>query len=265
MLRLLIARSGSNPNQSKAIANQIVQAAKFDKTIVGVQGWTTSATTLNAVKILANAHLPIVASDTATDALTNISPYFFRIGTPSSISVPLETTYIEKQLKSQRVVIFRDPNETYSESASEDLKQQFQKDGYQIASIEDFTTGTDAQSEQLAQHIQKVLTTYQPDLFYIATNTVGDVTTLLETIPETAEYADTKVFAGGAGYELVQSETKPKGYQRLLLSSSTYPDVWSILDPEKTAPPFFRIIAQHTILVTNILVFMDIAVPTMKS
>src|SRR5947207_15339074 len=98
MLRLLIARSGSNPNQSKAIANQIVQAAKFDKTIVGVQGWTTSATTLNAVKILANAHLPILASDTATDALPNISPYFFLIGTPSSLCVTLETTYIEKQL-----------------------------------------------------------------------------------------------------------------------------------------------------------------------
>ncbi len=242
-LRLLIARSGSDPKRSEDIAKQIVLAAQFDKTIVGVQGWTTSVTTLNAVKILADAHpLPIVAADTASDELTGKSPYFFRVGTPSQVSTPLETTYIEKQLKSQRLVILRDPGEPYSRDTSARLGQQFAQDGYKIASIEDFTIDKDAKDGKLAKLVQKALTTYKPDLFYIATNTVGDVIALLNAIPADPEYAGIKVFAGGAGYELVQNLDKVTGtgYTRMLLSSSAYPDEWSMLGQGKPVPPFFQ-------------------------
>ena len=86
---------------------------------MGVQGWTTSQTTLEVVDILAAAHLPIVASDTASDELTRKSPYFFRIGTPSSVYASLIAKYIEKNLASQRLVIFRDPKEPYSLSLSD--------------------------------------------------------------------------------------------------------------------------------------------------
>jgi ABC-type branched-subunit amino acid transport system substrate-binding protein len=237
MLRLLIARSGSNPDRTVDIARQIVQAAQFDKTIVGVQGWTTSATTLKVVHILADAHLPIIAADTASDELTSISPYFFRIGTPSSVSIRLKTTYIENQLKSQRVVIFKDPDEPFSRNLSANLVKQFTEDKYKHFSIEEFQT---ADEVRLAQQVQKALTTYKPDLLYITTNTVGDVATLLNSIPATAEYANLKVFTGGAGYELVQSANKPGGYARLLFSSSAYPDGWLILAPGEPEPPFFK-------------------------
>src|SRR5262249_53597978 len=127
-LRLLIARSGSNPDRSKDIANQILQAARFDKTIVGVQGWTNSLTTLNAIKILVQAHLPIVASSTTSDALTGISPYFFRVNAPNVVQVPLMTNYIETKLAPRHLVVFRDHTEPYSSSLSNDFAQRFTQD-----------------------------------------------------------------------------------------------------------------------------------------
>jgi hypothetical protein len=162
MLRLLIAKSGSNPDNVRIIAQEIVKVAKKDKTIVGIQSWPTSLMTLNAVTILASAHLPIVGADTASDALTGISPYFFRVGASSSESTPLKVNYIEKQLSPQHLVIFRDHTEPFSSNSAANFAQQFTKDGYHIASIEDFKTAQDAQDGKLTLHVKNVLKKYKP-------------------------------------------------------------------------------------------------------
>lgn len=243
-LRLLIARSGSNIDKDKATANlqdvahQVVRAAQFDKTIVGVQGWTNSETTANAIKILEDAHLPIVAPNATSDNFTSISPYFFRVLASNKAHATLIAPYIERQLKAQRLVIFRDLGETYSSTLSEALLEQFAKDRYRTASVQDFQTAN--KDGLLAQKVQNALTAYNPDLLYIITNTVGDVTTLLNSIPD--GYPDLKVFTGGAGYRLVQADTKPNGYGRLLLSVTAFPDEWKIaeLSQGRSEPPFFE-------------------------
>jgi len=239
-LRLLIAKSGSNTDRSKDIARQVVLAAQHDKTIVGVQGWGNSEATLDVVGIVASAHLPIVASDAASNDLTGISPYFFRVGVSSAVNAPLKATYVEKKLAPRHLVIFKDDAEPYSRDSAADFSRQFTQGGYQIASTEDFKTAEDAQDGHLAQHVRDVLTAYKPDFIFMATNAVSDVTTVLNTIPATVEYASLKVFAGSAGYELVRSGEKVPGYTHMLLSSSAFPDEWSILAPENPEPPFFK-------------------------
>lgn len=236
MLRFLIARSGSHPENVQMIAQQIVQAGKYDKTIVGVQGWPTSVATLNVVSILAAAHLPVIASNTTTDDLTGVSTYFFRLVAPNIQQIPLITTYVEKNIAPQRLVVFEDPKEPYSQSLASDFSRQFTKDGYKIVSTENFTTGTDP---QLAQHVRNVLTTYKPDFLFFPTNTVGDIKTVLKTVESTPGYANLKVFTGGAGYELVQDGGVITGYEHMLLTASAYPDEWSILDPNDPLPSFF--------------------------
>jgi len=236
-LRLLIASSGSNPNRSKDIAQQIVQVVQSDKTIVGVQGWPTSVSTLNAIQTLVQARLPIVAADTVSDLLTNISPYFFRIEAPSSVNVFLTTNYIEKKFAPQRLVILRDLNEPYSYGASQDFVRQFMTDGYRVAHIEDFKT---ADEGKLAQQVQNILPTYKPDLLYIPTINIEDIKTVLNNIPTTAEYANLKVLTGVEGYELVHPEHQVSGYTRMLISSSAFPDEWQILAQGQPEPPFFK-------------------------
>src|SRR5712691_871474 len=78
-VRLLIANAGNVPTNATMVAQQIVQAAQHDKTIVGVMGWPFSSHTLNAVKILAAAGIPLVSETASSDLLTKISPYFFRV------------------------------------------------------------------------------------------------------------------------------------------------------------------------------------------
>ena len=237
-LRLLIANSGSGSNHSKDIASQIVKAAQYDKTIVGVQGWTTSVTTLNALSTLVQAHLPIVASDIASDTLKGISPYFFRIENRIELNIPLAITYIKKQQAHQRLIIFRNPKDLYSVEASDSFTQQYNKDGYRIAATEDFQTGNET---ALTQLVQSALEQYHPNLVYIPTTTVDDITTLLKAIPSTAEYANLKVLTGVEGYELVQpGMTFPDGYTRMLMSSSAFPDEWAMQALGHQEPPFFK-------------------------
>lgn len=239
-LRLLIATSGSNPDNVPVIAHQIVEAAQHDNTIVGVQGWTTPLTTLNAVPILASAHLPIVAGDTASDALTGISTYFYRLGASNIVGTPFKTNYIEKELAPQRTVIFRDHTDPDSTNSADDFAKRFINDGYHIASTEDFQTAKDGQKGKLAQHVQDVLTKYKPDFLFLATTSVSDVKIVLNTISANAKYANLKVLTGEAGYELVQSGEKINGYAHLLISSAAFPDEWSILDLGESPPLFFN-------------------------
>ncbi len=236
-LRLLIANSGSGSNHSKDIADQIVKAAQYDKTIVGVQGWITSVTTLNALPTLKQAHLPVVASDIASNTLTGISPYFFRIENPIKVNITVAVNYIKKQRAPQRLVIFRDPEDLYSVEASDSFTREYNKDGYHIAATEDFQTGNET---ALTQRVQSAFKQHHPDLVYIPTSTVDDITTLLKAIPPTAEYANLKVLTGVEGYELVQpGMTFPDRYTRMLMSSSAFPDEWVILAPGQE-PPFFK-------------------------
>jgi len=147
--------------------------------------------------------------------------------------------YVEKKLVPQHLVIFRDPNETFSLSLSDALIRQFSEDRYQTPIIENFKTA-DKDKDGFTQHIQDVLTKYHPDFLFIPTNAPTDVTTLLNAIPPTQEYAKLKVFVGSAGYELVQTGAAFTGYTRMLISSSAFPDEWSLLAPGKPLPSFFK-------------------------
>jgi len=233
-LRLLIARSGSTPSNSKRIAQQIVQAAQFDKTIVAVQGWTSSDTTLPAVQILADAHLPMISATATTDGLTGKSPYFFRTTVPNAIQAPFIAQYIKEKLQSQSIVIFKDSNETYSNTFSQDLAQQLP-----IKYTQEFTTTKDVQNRTLAQKVVSILSNYNPDLIIFATRDVNDITVMLNAIPANPQYANLKVFSGGAAYELANLQKKPNGYARIIFSVAAYPDQWSILAPQSEPPPFF--------------------------
>src|SRR5436305_2569801 len=76
LLRLLIANSGSQVSYTTAVAQQITAAAKYDKTILGIIGWSFSDNAYNAVKVLEQVHLPMVSPTASADTLTHISPYF---------------------------------------------------------------------------------------------------------------------------------------------------------------------------------------------
>jgi ABC-type branched-subunit amino acid transport system substrate-binding protein len=238
-VRLLIAKSGSDPVRSSYIARLVVKAAQADKTIVGVMGWTTSATSVDVVPILAQSHIPIVSAGVASDLLTNISPYFFRVGPPNKIMTKLLAQYVESKLHPQRLVIFKDTHEAYSLSLSEAFTNQMNADGQgnHIASTQEFLTG-EKPAARLSQLVQNTLRNYHPDVIFMTSNSVEDMATLLNAIPSTAEFAQLKVVMGIAGYELTESNEKVYDYNRLIFSSAASPAIWDHLPHSR--PIFFN-------------------------
>ncbi|MBA2286110.1 MAG: protein kinase [Ktedonobacteraceae bacterium] len=239
-VRLLIAKSGSDPQRSADIAQQIVKAAQFDKTLVGVMGWTTSATSVDTVPILARAHIPMVAAGVASDQLTGISPYFYRVGPPNSVTVKLLTKYIELKLHPRHVVLFEDPTESYSQSLAQAFAAQYTADGYANLLAPTMTFKTGGPAATLSQSILDVLHQSQvPDVIVFTSNNVNDMTTVLNTIPDTPQYAQLKVAMGIAGYEVTESDKHFNGYNRLIFASAAFPDEWNLFSPGNQ-PLFFQ-------------------------
>src|SRR5207302_4869120 len=131
-VRLLVANTGNLATYAKPVAQQIVQAARTDKTIVGVMGWPFSSRTLKAINILAAAHIPMVSQTATSVELTGISPYFFRVAPPDTSQAAAGAKYAEQTLHDKAVALFEDPTDSYSKSLGEAFKRQFTADGNSI-------------------------------------------------------------------------------------------------------------------------------------
>ena len=238
-VRLLIANSGSGDElRASQIAQQIVQAASKDKTIVGVMGWPYSKSTLSAVHILADAHIPMVSETASTDTLTKISPYFFRVIPPDASQGKVNAHYVTQLLHAKRVALFVDPDNAYSSDFADDFKRQYLAQGNDnnIVATERYTIGVQGQA-QLSSLLTDALS-YNPDVIYFA-GYASDLSTLLAALPTSGTNANVKVVGGEGFYELsgYTSDAHPH-LKQLRFLSYAYPDEWTIAN--LTEPHFFQ-------------------------
>ncbi len=231
LLRLLVANSGSDPDMATDVAQQIVQARQAAK-IIGVMGWTFSAQTINAMKLFADAGLPMVAPTASTDDLTGFSRFFFRVAPANKTQAIAGAQYMEHQMHVRRVALFVDPNNSYSKSLANDFIAQFVSDGNKIIDVEEYKV---ADTVTLPAHLDKALTT-KPDAIYFA-GYASDLATLLEQRPAI------NVMGGDGLYELGGYTGKARqGFIHLQFTAFAYPDVWGM---EKLPPhPFFTLYGQ---------------------
>jgi eukaryotic-like serine/threonine-protein kinase len=229
-VRLLIANSGSQTQYADQVAGQIVELAKSDPTFVGVMGWPYSSRSLEVVRTLTQAGIPIVSQTSSSDDLTNISPYFFRVAPANKIQGIVGARYAEHTLNARSAVLFVDPSDSYSQSLAQDFSQQFQADGQQILATEDYTKGNATSIRSL---IVDALS-HHPDIIYFS-GYASDVDTLISnplsgTIP---------VMGGDALYELSgYPHSGHASLTRLRFTTFAYPDEWNVLG-YKLLPAFF--------------------------
>jgi serine/threonine protein kinase/ABC-type branched-subunit amino acid transport system substrate-binding protein len=228
--RLLIANSGADANNVTAVANQIVQAAAKDPTIVGVMGWPYSGLAQDAIAILGPAKIPMVSSTASSDALTGISPYFFRVAPPDKSQSAVGVHYAQTTLHAKNVAVFVDNSDSYSQSLGTGFSQQFS--GGTVNTV-NYTRG-DATSISTA--LQKALSNKPvPDLIYFAGYS-DDVSILLKDLPASNPIA---VLGGDALYNLGGYPAGTPGLTRLHFTAFAYPDEWSILGYASKKPAFF--------------------------
>ncbi len=240
-VRILVANTGNLATYAKPVAQQIVQAAQTDRTILGVMGWPYSSRTLNAINILAAAHIPMV-SQTATSALlTGISPYFFRVAPPDTSQAAAGARYVEQTLHDKAVALFEDPTDSYSKSFGEAFKRQFTADGNSIVVTEPYTVD---KPETLASRLQDALT-HNPDSIYFS-GYWPDVSVLLSDLPTSGQFANLLVMGGDGLYVLGgYSQEAHANLGRLRFTALAYPDEWDVQHLTAQKPPFFRDYPEH--------------------
>ncbi len=230
-VRLLVANSGSNKAYATTVAQQIVQLAKNDTTFVGVMGWPFSSRALNAVNVLAKAHIPMVSQTASSDFLSGHSPYFFRVSPSNKTEAVDGAKYAEQTLHAKNAALFLDPADPYSENLASDFKQQFEADGNKVVVTERYTIG---KPEQLPGLLNDALTR-NPDLIYFS-GYPAELTAMIAQLPPCNASGCVKVLGGDALYQLKSypSAGYPSAsYNRLYFTAFAYPDMWN--DP-KLAP-----------------------------
>lgn len=229
-IRLLIANSGNVATYTTTVAQQIVQLAQKDNTIEAVMGWTSTATTLNAIGVLSQAKIPMV-SNSGSDVLTGMSPYFFRVTTPGSIQGSIGATYAEQTLGAKTAVVFVDLKNAYVSGMADGFMKRFTDDGNTIAATEYYTVG---KPETVTPLLQDALSKH-PDLIYFS-GYPGDAGGILSNL----QPSDPIVLGGSALYQLGgYSQDARKGLDHLRFTAYSYPDEWDILGLRYQKPTFF--------------------------
>jgi eukaryotic-like serine/threonine-protein kinase len=228
-VRLLIANSGADANNVTAVANQIVQAVQKDPTIVGVMGWPYSGLSQDAVTILSPAKIPMVSSTASSDALTGISPYFFRVAPPDKSQSRVGALYAQQTLNAKNVAVFMDPADAYSQSLGSGFAQQFKGSSFTV----NYTRGN---ASSIATALQQALANKPaPDLIYFA-GYADDVSILLKDLPNSNTLP---IMGGDALYSQGGYPAGIPGLTRLHFTAFAYPDEWSLLGYAAKKPAFF--------------------------
>ncbi len=231
-VRLLIANSGSNKRYAVQAANQIMQLAAVDKTVVGVMGWPFSTRTVNAIRILGKARIPMISQTSSSDDLTNISPYFFRVAPSNKVQGIAGAKYAQQVLHANTAALFVDSSDTYSQSLAKDFRGQFEGDGKKILVTEQYKVGKTSDFPALLQDALS----HNPDTLYFS-GYAADISTLLTNLPAESKIS---VMGGDALYELNGYQSSARaGFTHLRFTAFAYPDQWDILGQGANKPLFF--------------------------
>jgi ABC-type branched-subunit amino acid transport system substrate-binding protein len=231
-IRILIANSGTDINNVTAVAQQIAHLAQQDKTIVGVISWQTSAESFTALQTLSAAHIPLIAPTASSDTLSNASPFFFRIVPPNRFQGRATALFAEQSLHVQKVVVFVDNHDPYSQNLAQDFEKQFRQDKGVVLKEESFTTD---QTSKIGNLIQDALATH-PDALYFTGREPSDVTNFQDALPTTGPFAHTLALAGDAGYVIHKA-----GYGRWYFASFAFPNELENLTGNSSPPaPFYQ-------------------------
>jgi len=242
LVRLLVANAGSGDSSNSQVGyaslvmEQVVEAARVDKTIVGVMGWPLSSSSLYVNTILGSAGIPVVSPTASIATSTLKQPYIFSVAPSIQRQGTVGAQYAEHGLNAKRVALLFDPVDRYSESLANAFSQQFTADGNEIVDTENYAVG---KPDTIFPGMQAALN-HHPDLIYFAGH-VNDLGGLLPNLPPCGPSACLQVLGGDALYELTGSLSPPPNLYRLHFTAYAYPGEEGNLAPSaQQIPAFYR-------------------------
>jgi eukaryotic-like serine/threonine-protein kinase len=230
---LMIANiGGSTPLNSaksaKVVANQIVDQASKDPTMLAIMGWRLSADSINVnhqLKI-GGSPLPMVSSSSTSDELEGMS-YFFRICPTNGEQAKIAAGFLLKTKQKKRIAILYDQENAYGNNLKEDFANSLPQS--HLVSTEAYTGGD---AKQIKDALAKVLA-QKPDAIFFA-GYVIDLTELLKDLPKDSNL----LIFGGDAFASTNSYSPPiPDLHNVYFISFASPNEWDGTNPQ---PPFFQ-------------------------
>lgn len=133
-LKVAIANDSNQP----AIAAAIAQALVSNLDVLGVVGHGTSETTIAAAPVYQEGELVMISPTSSAVQLSEFGRYIFRTMPSDRFTARVLSNYMLTQLKKQKVVIFYDPNSSYSLSLRNEFKNAlfYSKEGQVIHEVD---------------------------------------------------------------------------------------------------------------------------------
>lgn len=220
LLRLMIAASDVDTLSPQTTAQEVVQAAQKDHSIVGVIGWSTSTSTDYALPIFNAAHLPMISATASGDELSGKSPYFFRVAPTDAQQALVAARYVTETLHAQRIALFTDPQDGYSNSLATAFKSSLLHDDPRVVtSAYTYVKGDPSTIDIQMLHVLQL----QPDLIYFA-GYVSDASTVLKHLTVCKNRSNCLLVMGGDGL-YVQGDYSTedlKNYDRLIFTAFAF-------------------------------------------
>jgi ABC-type branched-subunit amino acid transport system substrate-binding protein/transcriptional regulator with XRE-family HTH domain len=190
---LLIANvGGDDPDDpardEKFVADQIVDQARKDTTIVGIMGWLRSANSINVNHQLRirGSDLPMVSPISASDELGEMSN-FFRVCPKSAMQVSIAANFMLKTKHKERIAILYDTKHSALQYSLAMHFAQSIPESHNVG-LESYTEGN---SETLQTASNKVLA-QNPDAIFFA----GYVTDLPELLKDISQAKNLLIVGG---------------------------------------------------------------------
>jgi ABC-type branched-subunit amino acid transport system substrate-binding protein/DNA-binding XRE family transcriptional regulator len=232
---LMIANIGGNNPDDRAksatfVANQIVDQAAKDPTIVAIMGWPVSADSINVshqLKIRGSL-LPMVSSSSASDELEGMSN-FFRICSTNREQTQMAVSFLLNTKLKKRIAILYDQTTSYANNLKSDFAADIQNN---MVGLESYAGGD---PKALLSALNKALD-QRPDAIFFSGYT-SDLVILLNDISSIPQ-AKNLLIVGGDALASTNSYTTPlPDMQNVYFTAFASPNEWESINPK---PPFFQ-------------------------
>ncbi len=233
-LVVIIASSGANSENTAWVAKQIIALKRANPHIVGVVGWSTSSTSVNANAVLAhqpkeNENVFMLAPSGSSGSLSG-TPYFLRIVLPDIYQADFIAFYAYNALKYGKMAIIYNSDDVFTSDIRSSFKDAFTKKKGSIVSEQSYIPGDEpslhtALSNALQSH---------PDGIYLA-GFSADAGLLLSS-PQIANLpSQFKILGGSAMASLNDYPASQPNLDRLVLVSYASQDEWQFLHVEQAS------------------------------
>jgi eukaryotic-like serine/threonine-protein kinase len=237
-MRLLLVNTGDDKNYIPLVAQQIASIVKQDKTVVGILGWQTSATTMNIASDLYNdgVNIPIVSQTATYDTLNQASPHLFQIAPLNQVQAGVALTLTKMLHKTQAIVFMDHHTDLASQNLGADFEKDFTQDFPNSKPIEEDFTVEHTNTENFYNDLKAALKQVQhPDqlVVFFAGTTNYDTGQFQDALAKLNNYPSFPVIAGDAGYV-----AHPASYNRWYVLAYAFHDEYRTLMGNDS--PFFQ-------------------------